>query len=70
MRSSSDHAARAQCCIDWARRQIDLAQRAASTHVRAEHIALADHYLRQAERELVAGERRTDAMAAKERLAG
>jgi hypothetical protein len=69
MKPSRDHAAMAQRCIDWARRQIDLADRAISLHVRAEHIALADHYLRQAEKELVASRRQRGAMTATERLA-
>ena len=48
---------RARRYFDWARKQVALAEVALASSRRAVHIALADHYLQFAERELVAAKR-------------
>jgi hypothetical protein len=48
---------RARRYFDWARKQVALAELAPASPCRAVHMALADHYLHFAERELVAAMR-------------
>src|SRR5262245_39141336 len=61
MRPPPDRRARAQRYIDWARKQIDLAEQTIGDRARAQHVALAERYLRLAEKELVAIKRRVEA---------
>jgi len=57
MRPPPDRRARAQRYIDWARKQIDLAKPTIGD-ARAQHVALAERYLRLAEKDLAAIKRR------------
>jgi len=69
MKPLPDRSELAQRYIDWARKQIDLAERTIGERARAQHVALAERYLRLAEKELVAVKRRVEAKRATERLA-
>ena len=53
--------ARAQCYLEWARRQIGLAERALLYETKREHLLLAERYMRLADAELAAAVRRDPA---------
>lgn len=55
-----DPKVRARSYSEWAEKQIRLAEGTVSLSNRARHIALANHYLKFAEREVVAAKRMED----------
>jgi hypothetical protein len=52
-----DHATMAQCYSDWAREQVDRANRTLNPKARNDRLALAEYYLQLAELELAAAKR-------------
>jgi hypothetical protein len=52
-----DHATMAQCYFDWARQQVDRANRTLNPKARNDRLALAEYYLQLAEGELAAARR-------------
>jgi len=61
MTQRGGHRARAQRYLEWARRQIGLAERALLYETKREHLLLAERYMRLADAELAAAVRRDPA---------